>query len=199
MTDKFEWENNDLVIIKHRKNITDHTGSMIALFLPRIIAVWLRSIADELNLPKNTLQELPENIHLTLAFFPDNDFSKDPNAIPIARDLILSALDTCDIKEPWQGTIQGYGVFNGGEDGPVLYASLDLPKLNEFRARICTLLDELGLNYAKDHDFTPHVTLAYLGDSFALPEGFQIPDLPVTFLQVFVAANNKRYGVPIRK
>lgn len=178
---------------KERKNITDHDGSMIAIFIPKEVAERLRKIADGLGLPKDTLQELAENMHVTLAFFPDNDF-KDPIQLSKAEVVTQIAMSKVPLLE---GNVQGYGVFNGGKEGPVLYASVDIPGLNELRAALCENLGPVGLTYAQDHGFTPHITLAYLGGAYELPEGFQVPDIPISIKEIAIVSGKKRTIVPL--
>lgn len=182
---------------KRRQDITNHDGSMIALFIPEAVAKQLRQIADNLNLPKNSKQETWDNMHLTLTFFPDVDFEDDAlrNAAVASIELALKDLK---ISSPLSGIIQGYGVFNGSEDGPVLYASLDVPELNALRAKMCEYLDKAALKYATNHGFTPHITLAYLGNDFTLPKGFSIPDIGVSLDAVYVVNGKNKKKVPFQ-
>ncbi len=60
-----------------------------------------------------------------------------------------------------------------GEDGPAEpgdgatpmqhphIALADVPGLSKMRAALCSAMDDAGVPYAQDHDFTPHVTLGY--------------------------------------
>lgn len=55
------------------------------------------------------------------------------------------------------------GEGGDGTDEPLHphVALVDTPGLSKLRANLCQAMDDAGITYAQNHDFTPHVTLAY--------------------------------------
>ena len=151
-----------------------HTdGAMVAVFIPDDVASKLREITESLDLPKEAELETPDNMHITLAFLPDYDAAKENSS------RILGCIQAVTLAhEPLKGNVQGFGVFNGQDGMKVLYATLDNPDLPFIRSEICENLDRAGIEYAKDHGFVPHITMAYFPASFELPAGFAVPDMP---------------------
>lgn len=174
----------DQVTMK-KEDITDHDGAMIALFIPAPIAAELRKIADGLGLPASARMELAENMHLTLAFLPDTDMAV------LNRDNIATCMqEVADNFGPLECSIQGYGVFNGSDGMRVLYASMDSVDLNALRAKLCERLEQNQIEYAKDHGFTPHITLAYFPEDYKLPRKFTVPDLDFAIGSMVLAFGN---------
>jgi 2'-5' RNA ligase len=61
---------------------------------------------------------------------------------------------------PADGTAPG---DDAAEPGPLHphVALVDAPGLSKMRASLCAALDEAGIPFAQNHDFTPHITLGY--------------------------------------
>lgn len=139
------------------------------------IACWLTpEQAQRLTIGK----ELAENLHMTLCCLGDIDETN----IALAQAAIRSV---CIFTPVLAGEISGVGRFMGA-DQDVLYASVDVPELAEFRQRLCNALASVGLEADETHGFSPHITLAYL------PPGDEEPDVnlglpqPITFRSVCV-------------
>ena len=176
-----------------KADITDHDGAMVAVFIPDPVARKLREIADGLGLPADAQQELAENMHITLAFLPDTDQAE------IHAGEIVTYIKSVALRHgPLSGNIQGFGVFNGKDGMHVLYATLDCADLPFIRTEICDLLSKNGQQFALDHGFVPHITLAYFPDDFQLPEGFAVPDMPCEIDGVTLAIGSKLTTVTFR-
>jgi 2'-5' RNA ligase len=169
-----------------KRDITDHNGSMVAVFIPDEVAAKLRTIAEGLGLPESARLELAENMHVTLAFLPDFDKAAGATVLKCVKE----AAAKCN---KLTGKVQGYGVFNGQEGEGVLYASLDVVELAALRTDICKALDEASVPYGKDHGFVPHITLAYFPEDWQLPEGFAVPDMPCEIDAVAFSMGERRY------
>lgn len=73
------------------------------------------------------------------------------------------------------GRVNGFGVFIN-EDERVLWAAWDIPGIAEFRTRLVDYLTKHRATIRQDnHGFTPHQTLAYLGEG---DEAVTLPQLP---------------------
>ena len=79
------------------------------------------------------------------------------------------------VSEPMVGVIGGIGRFNGSETSggqDVIYASFDAPNLAEFRQELVEALEDAEAPIAKNHGFTPHITLAYVDKDAEMPPLF---------------------------
>lgn len=156
------------------------TGAMVALFLPP-------EVAAELALPGG---EAPDQLHITLAYL-----GEDAAAIPEEeRARITEAVGiVAESRAPLAGVISGSGRFNGAAAGgkPVVYATADLPGLVELRQAI---IDAIGTGAppSTEHDFTPHITLAYGTDE--LPD---VATVPLTIGEVVVVFAGERTPYPL--
>jgi 2'-5' RNA ligase len=160
-------------------------GAMVAVFIPEQVAGQLRQIADGLGLPAEAEQETADNMHVTLAYFPDADKAKENSS------RILGCIQAVALRyQVLDGKIQGWGVFNGQDGRKVLYASLDIPELPAIRQAICENLEAAGLEYAKDHGFEPHITLTYFPESFDF-QGVDVPDMPAQIDGISMAFGEK--------
>lgn len=170
-------------------DITDHDGAMVALMIPMEVSEKLRFIADVIGLPANARQELAENMHVTMAFFPDFQ-ERD-------KDKVLAGLNMIGAQfAPISGKIQGYGVFNGSNGEKVLYATLDGVDIPFIRTAICEFLDNNGIEYGKDHGFVPHITMAYIPEDWQLPKGFEVTDIEGVFIdKLTLVIGDQKYDV----
>lgn len=128
-------------------------------------------------------REDPEDLHLTLAVFDDDDLAE----VPIKR--LVEALEIrCRTLSPLDGRISGTGRFSASEssDGlDVIYASFDSPDLLNFREALLEVADQKGLNPLQNHGYTPHITLAYVDPDAEMQ--VKLPALEVTFSVVTLA------------
>jgi 2'-5' RNA ligase len=165
----------------------DHDGSMVAVMLPAATAEALAALRPALKLPAEAEYEPAESMHVTLAYFPE---ALDSNSI--AR--VFGAMQAAAFdfgQASLEGRVQGFGFFDN-EAGCVLWANLDAVGLNRLRTKLCEGLDAAGITYGTDHDFTPHITLAYLpiGAKPKLPElPDDLPSVSITGLTFSLGDN----------
>lgn len=160
-------------VLKFEDVVHDGDGAMIAVFIPIETATKLRAIIESIDLPEAARLEKPENMHVTLTYFP--------SASGIDRDTVVRCMKMAALyhgQDTLEGNVGGYGVFLNEEEN-VVYASLDAPSLPEIRQVLCDALAGAEIEYAKDHGFTPHITLAYLPKDYEF-EGMTLPNIKVS-------------------
>lgn len=172
-------------------SVEDGTAAMVALYPPRAVATALNAGAV---LP----DALPvEDMHITLAYLgPEAVLHLDRAAVAAVLGPLAGA------SAPMEGSVSGVGRFSAGypagQDPWPLYASVDVPDLPEFRQRLVAALDAAGIPYARNHGFTPHMTLAYVGPedetaaAHILAAG--VEPVPVTFGEIVLAWGADRIG-----
>lgn len=175
-------------------SVEDGTAAMVALYPPR-------AVASALNVTGQLPDALPvEEMHVTLAFLGPEAVTQLDRA---AVEAVLRPLAAA--SEPMEGTVSGVGRFSAGypagQDPWPLYASVDVPALPEFRQDLVDALEAAGIPYARNHGFTPHVTLAYVGpeDETAAARVLAagVDPAPVTFSEVVLAWGNERIRFPL--
>lgn len=125
-------------------------GIMVALFLPPEVAA---ELAQPGGVPV-------DDLHLTLRIVRDDASDASP------RDIERWAADVQRAAEATPvlvGNVSGVGRFNGDQAGggeDVTYATLDIPGLVSLYQSVSWIGYE-DHDDEPDHDFTPHVTLAY--------------------------------------
>lgn len=129
----------------------EHSGLMVALYVPEDQAKWLALDGGE----------PAQDLHVTLAYVPGIGKNRE------ALDAVKAAVERVARKYgPVHGWIGGSGRFNGSETSDfkdVFYASFDAPVLSELRQEVCDAIEETGFTPSYKHGFCPHVTLKYLG------------------------------------
>lgn len=98
-----------------------------------------------------------EQLHMTVAYLgklSDIGIDNLPKILKAAKKAAMGPM-------PQTAKISGVGAFKQDDEADVIYASVDAPGLAEFRSRLMAQLDKAGVSAKKDHDFTPHITLAY--------------------------------------
>jgi 2'-5' RNA ligase len=173
---------SDAALPKHAKGAPNesamfaeqHTGAMVALFVPA-------TLAAELALDGG---EPPGEMHVTLAYLGDAaDLDGDPE--DLAQVIAAWALET----PPLAATFGGLGLFTPhGDDPPVTYASVDSPDLPGARHRLVEALKRSGFPANMDHGFTPHVTLAFAN----VIDQANVPDTVFRFGAVTLAVGGER-------
>jgi 2'-5' RNA ligase len=112
--------------------------------------------------------ENQEDLHFTICYCGDLDqYSQEQ--IQLAKMFVANA---CKLSKPLEGFISGLGRFSATEssDGKdVIYTSVDIPGLEDFRYNLNRGLKACGINSNKEHGFTPHITLAYVDSSEPTP------------------------------
>lgn len=128
-----------------------------------MIAAWVPpELAAELAIPGG---EKPDQMHVTLAYLGK---AVDPAAIGFLQVAIARLASS---STPLAGSIGGLGRFNASSttDGlDVLYAPVDVPGLSQLRANLVQVIESI-VPIRRDHDFSPHVTLAYVAVGEAPP------------------------------
>lgn len=123
-------------------------GGMIALYPDDAAAA---AIADpDGNIPA-------DGLHLTLFHFPE---MPDQDALAQLLDGFVQGYTALS------GIVGGSGVFAPGEDDDgnqkAPYVVLvDAPGVGELRFDLADVLEQEGITYSEDHDFTPHITTDY--------------------------------------
>jgi uracil-DNA glycosylase family 4 len=125
-------------------------GVMVALRLPKATALQVAVSGGE----------PAESLHVTLAYL--GRMSKVGPAGLLAAAEAINSVTSAPIL---RGQLSGVGRFaatesSGGKD--VLVRLVDVPGLTDIRARLVHALDDRGLEVSRTHDFTPHLTLAYV-------------------------------------
>lgn len=175
---------------------TPHTGIMLALVPPPGVArALVLSDADT----EGALAA--EALHLTLCYLGDTTDEGAPEWAALARVARAAARAQ---QEPLTGRIGGLGRFTPAHEGdPVPFVALaDVGGLSAFRTALVEALTEAGIAVAHDHDFTPHLTLAYLpaeGEdeaSASEPGDVALPDLAVRFDALWLAFGEQRAAFP---
>lgn len=161
-----------------RKEAPQHTGAMLAFFLPPDLSAQLSSL-----IPGG---EAPEELHVTLAYLGDTVMDN------LDKAAILTAVGQFASSHPTiTGKLNGYGRFTGEDDGSPVYVNFDAPDLPNFRQVLTQILDKHGIAYACNHGYTPHITLAYLAPDAPTPD-LSIPPEYLTFDTVWLAWGPER-------
>jgi len=123
-------------------------GEMICIRVDRALADQLAVIGGE----------PPERMHITLAAL-EGPFGSD------TADRVAKALNTVAERHPKiLASLSGVGRFentDAGEDAVV--ALVDAPGLEELRADLLKELKRAHVPVMRNHGFTPHITIAYVG------------------------------------
>jgi len=102
--------------------------------------------------------ELPERLHVTLAYLGDEDELSDEQH----EDLDDIALRfATEAGAPLKGQVAGLGLFPDAGDGEVAYAPVDVPGVSSLATSLRDHLGERGFPVRTDHDYTPHMTVGY--------------------------------------
>lgn len=138
--------------------------------------VALYPTVDEAAALAATGTEAADAIHLTLTVF-----NEQPD------EAVLTALltDFAAAQPALAGDVTGVAVFAPGPDGTPVVALADVLGLAELQTALCDVLEAAGIAYAEDHDFVPHLTLAYDPDPAAsVSADHAAISLPLTFAAV---------------
>lgn len=164
-----------------------YTGMMLALF-PDI------PTAEALAIPGG---EVATDLHITLAYLPadGDDVTRNPTTNDHARTDLLRIIDSVAASfRPISGCIGGIGRFAASASSDmkdVCIALVDVPGLSELRARLCSTLEINGFAVAKNHGYTPHITLAYIDPTAEMPVE-SVPSYSLQFDTVWVCIGDER-------
>ncbi len=166
---------------------SEYTGVMVALFPSPEVAAQIAAIPG--------VQMPPEQLHVTLAYIASADMLSDAQIAQIIVETECLAKE----GEPIIGSVNGMGRFNASQssDGKdVIFAVVDLPGLDEIRAKLVQELDECECEVSDDHGFTPHIALAYVPTGASSPVDM-VPTIPIRFDSLTVAVGGKRVDFPL--
>lgn len=137
----------------------------------------------------------PEELHVTLAYLGGlNELSPDQ-----INRLQQAVLGFSFLAFPLQGRISGVGRFYATETSDqqdVVYASVDLPALPEWREHLIEILEQADLPVRRDHGFTPHMTLGYIEPGSLWPS-LAVASMPLAFTNIDVAVGEDWKSYPL--
>jgi 2'-5' RNA ligase len=168
----------------------EQTGIMVALVLSEDQA------RDMVLDPEEFPGALPvDDLHITLAFLGETSKVEDPAQYMI--DLLGVVQAVAHDHNAVEGEVSGVGRFTI-KDGDAFYVSYDAPGLGTLRADLVERLADAGIPIRTEHDFDPHITLAYLDAEERTPvERVTIKRL--AFSHLTVAFGENRTDVPLAK
>lgn len=159
---------------------------MIAVVPPAEVIDHLQDVMAPLG--ENT--EPREKMHLTLLYLGEED---DHPAGHLAKLPELAA-QWAKTQPPFKAKVQGTGTFING-DSHVLHALVDIPRGHEIRTSLEGFLHGHGIHFPRDHNFTPHVTLAYSGHRMRFLPKIEPHEFPVD--SVWFCRGGRREEVPL--
>lgn len=162
----------------------NQSGLMVAFYLST-------DAAAQLAIP---LGEAPEALHLTLCYLGD---ASQFNELAIA-DILIACRNHANWQVPLSGEVSGTGRFIGDGDQDVYYASVDVGGLSEFRTDLARRLASCGTPANTEHDFDPHITLAYLAKDDPTPD-YDMSDIALRFDVLTVQIGNRRIDMPLMR
>jgi 2'-5' RNA ligase len=169
------------------KQAPAHTGVMVALYPDPVAA---KAIAAQKG-----VTEPIDRLHLTLAFLGDST----ETALSTNKDKLIEAIKqwAAEKGRPLEGTMNGVGRFFHSEDDDTnaVYVSPDVPGLPELRQSLVAWIEQSGFDYAQNHGFTPHITVAYVPLDAPTPP--IRAETPIRFPQVTLAWGDERYDYPL--
>jgi len=156
----------------------DYSGScMIALYPPA-------NVSEQLAIPDG----LPaDEIHLTVAYTGD--------CADVDEFTLAAAASALADRQPVAATISGHARFTGGDDGDVIVALVDSPRLDALRRSAVDALAVRGIAIPSEHGFTAHMTLCYCAPDDPDPVG-RLEQFPVTFSGITAEYGTTRYTFP---
>lgn len=163
---------------------TEYPSLMVAIPVPE-------SVAAQLEIPGGVPAS---QMHVTLAYCGDTSLLTD-EAIAHA---IICVHKVARWQKPMAGKINGVGRFyaSPGSDGyDVLHAIVDVPGLGEFRTRLHQLMRDYGCPPLTQHDYNPHITLAYLEPDSELTA--EIPTVPFLVDRIAIYINGEMKVIPL--
>jgi len=169
----------------------EHTGIMVALFLPLVIAQGVAALyRDQFDLDATVI---PANeLHLTLLYLGDTSETTYD-----AGQLFDWLAEWARGQQSIKGKLNGVGKFNSvSPEGAPVYLSYDSPELPAFRQSLVDFFQSKGLQLEFNHGFTPHITLAYTPN---YKDGWliDVPQQEITFNEVVLAYGENHFVAPL--
>lgn len=153
----------------------EHRGIMVCLYPPK-------DVAEKFSVDGG---EPAENMHITLGYLGKMD--------ELPEDAYEKAIKACEEvaaeQESLSGEIGGIGRWAAGDEDCV-YASVDLPGSNEFRAKLCEALEAAGVPARTNHGWSAHMTIQYLEPDLEVKMKHVDP-VKVSFGSVWVVSGDK--------
>lgn len=170
-------------LFEERKFAEGKSGWMIGFFLNA-------DTAAKLAIPGG---ERVEDLHVTLCYLGElSIFDK----LAVARALVEFER-FFNWREPLAGEVSGLGRFQTSEGVDVIYASVDVPGLNELRADLVRNLASIGIKPTNEHGFDPHITLAFIPSDAPTPE-WNVGEIPLRFDKATCAMGDERIEVSLK-
>jgi hypothetical protein len=126
-------------------------------------------------------------------FAPDDAEAKPKAAEPPADEAKTAAAEPAPVADP-ETDADDEGEAQAGPLHPHV-ALADVPGLSKMRAALCNAFDDAGVEYATNHDFTPHLTLGY--ESAPATPALEHAGKPLTFSHVVVHEGLNRTAHPM--
>lgn len=162
----------------------DDPGVMIAVKVPDEVAKQLAVKGGN----------KPDDMHCTLVYL--GRLSKVEAVLPAVRQALAEMTPN---YPSMTGVINGLGRFGASEssDGKeVIYATLDCPGLVQLRTDLVSAIEAAGAEVAKDHDFTPHITLSYVEPGQELDVPLPDYEIEVSYISLVVGgATEQVFGL----
>jgi hypothetical protein len=165
-------------------SVAPPTGVMVAWMLPDYTA---RMIAVPGGEP---LQDL----HLTLAYLGQaSAMSADES-----RKLVGIVGEVCNRHLQISGVLNGFGRFTAKPDADVepLWVGVNLPGLLALQADLVEALKAAGLPVSTEHDYSPHITVAYVPREQATP-AVTVAPLDITLNALTICVGPHRYTLDL--
>ena len=163
----------------------DHPGLFIGLFLDPASAAALAIDGGE---PADAL-------HITLCY----EDALEPDELMLAR-IVARIADSCSWRSPLVGSVSGWGRFAGDDGQDVFVALPDVPGLADLYSAVKSTITDVLMAYPEmrgEHDFVPHVTLAYIPSSDPNPVE-AIPDAALRFDALTIVYGGRTIAVPFK-
>lgn len=173
--------------VRTKAHTGPHTGVMVALY-PDAAARRALSRADGVT-------EDAEQLHLTLCYL--GKITEQPLATNKDRLVRAIAEWAAAHGKPLTGTVNGTGRFTTVEDDGTnaVYVAPDVPGLSELRQSLTEAIERAGFDYSAQHDFTPHITVAYVPQDAPTPP-IQV-DTPIAFDHITLAWGDEHHDTPL--
>ena len=127
-------------------------GMMIAIVPPGDV---LDHLIESMK-PIGEKAESRDNMHLTVLYLGKTDDHTQGH-----RDKLPELVSQWGkTQKPFTAKVQGAGTFANGDEH-VLHALVDIPGGHHMRASLEEFLQGHGIPFPQEHNFTPHITLAY--------------------------------------
>lgn len=161
---------------------TIHTGCMIGL--------WIHPVqAEALAQPGG---ESASDLHITLAYLGKG----------LSRSLVSRLAGVCAtyaaMRPPMVGRVTSSGRFpptDKSEGREVLFAKPEITGLLPFREGLVRRLENAGASVARDFEYNPHITLAYVAPGTA--PLLEVRQVPLRFSELVLAMGTEHIHFPL--